>query len=65
MWPELASLLLLTAPALAALAVSRVRPVAMEAEAAVSASRCFEGEDIALTVTIVSPRSSMTSGSTS
>ena len=52
-----ASLLLLAVPALAVLAVSgRPGPATLEVEAATSASRCFEGEDIELTVTLVSPQ---------
>jgi len=52
-----ASLLLLAAPALAVLSVSRGRAglATVEAEAVTSASRCFESEDIELTVTVVSP----------
>ena len=52
-----ASLLLLAVPALVVLAVSgRPGPATLEVEAAASASRCFEGEDIELTVTLVSPQ---------
>jgi uncharacterized protein (DUF58 family) len=52
------ALLLLAAPALAALAVTSRRgaPAELELEAAVAVSRCFEGEDIELTVSLASPR---------
>lgn len=51
-----AALLLLAAPALAALAVSAARrPGAARAEAVTSVSRCFEGEPVDLTVTVSSP----------
>ena len=52
-----AGLLLLAAPALAVLAVSgRAGPTTVDVEAAASAVRCFEGEDIEFTVTLVSPQ---------
>ncbi len=53
-----AGLLLLAAPALAALAVSRgrARPATVQAETALSATRCFEGEEIEVTVALVSPQ---------
>ncbi len=53
-----AGLLLLAAPALAVLAISRgrARPAAVEVAATASASRCFEGEDVELTVTLMSPQ---------
>ncbi|HTT00175.1 MAG TPA: DUF58 domain-containing protein [Streptosporangiaceae bacterium] len=53
-----AGLLLLAAPALAALAVrrGRPRPATVQAETALSATRCFEGEEIELTVALVSPQ---------
>ena len=53
-----AGLLLLAAPALAVLAISRRRPglAAVEITAVPSASRCFEDEDIELTVTVAAPQ---------
>lgn len=52
-----AGLLLLAVPALAVLAVSgRAGPSTVQAQVATSASRCFEGEDIELTVSLVSPQ---------
>ena len=53
-----AGLLQLAAPALAALAISRgrARPATVQVKIAMSAARCFEGEDIELTVTLVSPQ---------
>ena len=52
------SLLLLAAPAMAALAIisRRSGPGELEVTAAISASRCFEGEDVELAVTLVSPQ---------
>jgi uncharacterized protein (DUF58 family) len=49
-----ARLLLLAAPAIAALAVSgrRGRPAEVDVTAEVSAGRCFEGEDVTLAVTV-------------
>jgi uncharacterized protein (DUF58 family) len=53
-----ADLLLLAAPALAALAVSQGRggPGTLSLAAATSAARCFEGEPVQLTVTLAAPR---------
>ncbi len=53
-----AGLLLLAAPALAVLAIGRGRPglAAVEITAVPSASRCFEDEDIELTVTVTAPQ---------
>jgi uncharacterized protein (DUF58 family) len=53
-----AGLLLLAAPALAALAVSHgpARPATVRAETTLSATRCFEGEEIEVTVALVSPQ---------
>jgi uncharacterized protein (DUF58 family) len=53
-----AGLLLLAAPALAVLAVSRgpARPATVQAETALSATRCFEGEEIEVTVALVAPQ---------
>jgi uncharacterized protein (DUF58 family) len=53
-----AALLLLAAPALAALAVSRARggPATIDLAAATSAARCFEGEPVELTVTLAAPQ---------
>jgi uncharacterized protein (DUF58 family) len=53
-----AGLLLLAAPALGALAVSggRPRPATVQAQTALSATRCFEGEEIEVTIALVSPQ---------
>jgi uncharacterized protein (DUF58 family) len=53
-----AGLLLLAAPALAVLAISRSRPApaTVDTETVTSSSRCFEGEDIELSVTVGSPQ---------
>jgi uncharacterized protein (DUF58 family) len=52
-----AALLLLAAPALAALAVSQGRggPATLSLTAATSSARCFEGEPVQLSVTLASP----------
>ncbi len=49
-----AALVLLAAPALGALALMprRNRPVALAADVTLSASRCFEGEDVTITATV-------------
>jgi len=51
-------LVLLAAPALAAAALipRHGLPATLQASAVLSANRCFEGEDVTLTVTLVSPR---------
>jgi uncharacterized protein (DUF58 family) len=53
-----AELLLLAAPALTVLATSRFRagPASVEVSAATSASRCFEGEDVEVSVSLRSPQ---------
>lgn len=57
-----ADLLLLGAPALAALAVTGrgSRPRDLAANVAVSPSRCFEGEDVAVVATLASPMAEVT-----
>lgn len=52
-----ASLLLLGAPVLGALAVTRRRgePAAVEAGVEASAARCFEGDDVTISVTLTAP----------
>lgn len=51
-----AGLLLIAAPALAALAVGgRARGVSLDAQVSLSVTRCFEGEEVEITATVTGP----------